>query len=158
MHKPYSYKSYIYITCNIYIMIIVHKMYIVIYLICKYLNMPTYLIDFRMAYDCYGMAGLVWFILLRQIVWQRQALGGTVNHQGVSLCNTAPKSRQESSNHHQQIINKSSTNHQPSSTNHQQILIKSSNSRRIQKPNRWDIETAWVSSVACWRDRNMPDL
>ena len=112
MHKPYSYKSYIYITCNIYIMIIVHKMYIVIYLICKYLNMPTYLIDFRMAYDCYGMAGLVWFILLRQIVWQRQALGGTVNHQGVSLCNTAPKSRQESSNHHQQIINKSSSNHQ----------------------------------------------
>ena len=128
-------------------MIIIHKMYIVIYLICKYLNMPTYLIDFRMAYDCYGMAGLVWFILLRQIVWQRQALGGTVNDQGVSLCNTAPKSRQESSN-----------NHQPSSTNHQQIIIKSSNSRRMQKPNRWDIETAWVSSVACWRDRNMPDL
>ena len=72
MHKPYSYISYIYIyrTCKIYnhIMIIIHKMYIVIYLICKYLNMPAYLIDFRMAYDCYGMAGLVWFILLRQIV------------------------------------------------------------------------------------------
>ena len=110
-------------------MIIIHKMYIVIYLICKYLNMPTYLIDFRMAYDCYGMAGLVWFILLRQIVWQRQALGGTVNHQGVSLCNTAPKSRQESSNHHQEIINKSSTNHQPSSTNPHQIIKLTENSK-----------------------------